>query len=250
MDLRRPVIFLTIAAGLCHAASAQDACNSTGFDKATVAAVRDGRTLALADGRELRLAGIEAGDEARSALDELTGGKPLRLARLGAAEDRYGRIAALAFPGDAAASLQQLLLAKGLAQVSARIGDKPCADLLLATEAAARKARIGLWADPNFAPLPVENLAGLQAKRGQFALVEGHVLSVRESGASIYVNFGRRWTRDFTVVILKRQQRIFAAAGLEPKRLEGHRVRVRGWIELRGGPVVMAEYPEQIERID
>jgi hypothetical protein len=32
------------------------------------------------------------------------------------------------------------------------------------------------------------------------------VLSVRESGATIYVNFGRRWTEDFTVTILKRNE--------------------------------------------
>jgi hypothetical protein len=98
--------------------------------------------------------------------------------------------------------------------------------------------------------LQVENLARLTAQRGHFALVEGKVLSVRESGATIYVNFGRRWTRDFTVTILKRQQRIFAAAGVEPKQFEGRRIRVRGWIEQRGGPIIAAEAPEQIEFAD
>ena len=95
-----------------------------------------------------------------------------------------------------------------------------------------------------------EDLNRLQAEKGHFALVEGKVLSVRESGATIYVNFGRRWTTDFTVIILKRQQRTFTDAGVEPKKLEGRRIRVRGWIEQRSGPVVMAEAPEQIELID
>ena len=98
--------------------------------------------------------------------------------------------------------------------------------------------------------MQAENLARLQAERGHFALVEGKVLSVRESGATIYVNFGRRWTRDFTVIILKRQQRAFAAAGVEPKQLEGRRIRVRGWIEQRGGPIIAAEVPEQIEFVE
>jgi hypothetical protein len=80
--------------------------------------------------------------------------------------------------------------------------------------------------------------------------VEGKVLSVHESGATIYVNFGRRWTRDFTVIILKRVSRVFTAAGVEPKQLEGHRIRVRGWVEQRGGPVISAEVPEQIEILD
>ena len=137
-----------------------------------------------------------------------------------------------------------------MSKVTARIGAKPCAAALLTIEGAARLARRGIWADPNFAPLQAENLSQLQAQRGHFALVEGKVLSVRESGATIYVNFGRRWTRDFTVIILKRQQRTFAAAGLEPKKLEGRRIRVRGWIEQRSGPVLMADAPEQIELID
>jgi hypothetical protein len=64
------------------------------------------------------------------------------------------------------------------------------------------------------------------------------------------VNFGRRWTRDFSVIILRRNQRRFAAAGIEPKRLEGRRIRVRGWLEQRRGPVIEADAPEQIEFAD
>ena len=175
---------------------------------------------------------------------------PLRLERLGAGSDRYGRLVAYAFAGEAQQSLQAAMLEQGQARVSARIGDKACTDALLTIEHAARAARRGLWADPNFAPLQAENLARLQAERGHFALVEGKALSVRESGATIYVNFGRRWTRDFTVTILRRQQRAFAAAGLEPKQLEGHHIRVRGWIEQRGGPIIQAETPEQIEFVN
>lgn len=78
-------------------------------------------------------------------------------------------------------------------------------------------------------------------------MVEGKVLSVRESGATIYANFGRRWTRDFAITILKRHRRDFAAAGIDPKELEGRRVRVRGWVEQRRGPMIEAAAPEQIE---
>ena len=88
------------------------------------------------------------------------------------------------------------------------------------------------------------------AEQGHFALVEGKVVSVRESGATIYLNFGRRWSTDFTVTILKRNARSFTAAGLEPKTLAGRRVRVRGWIEERGGPWIEATRPEQIEFTD
>jgi hypothetical protein len=142
------------------------------------------------------------------------------------------------------------LLAGGFARVGGRIGTRECATELLARERAARKAKLGLWAISYYDLLDADNPADVQAKRGRFALVEGKVVSVRESGATIYVNFGRRWTEDFTVTILKRNERSFAAAGVEPKRLSGRRVRVRGWIEERGGPWIEAARPEQIELID
>ena len=167
----------------------------------------------------------------------------------GADRDRYGRLVAFAFAGDAKQSLQQTLLEQGQARVSARVGDKACADALLAAERQARAARRGLWADPNFAPLPAESSTRLRDERGHFALVEGKVLSVHESGGTIYVNFGRRWTRDFSVIILRRNERSFAAAGIEPKQLEGRRVRVRGWLEQRRGPIIEADAPEQIELV-
>jgi len=234
---------------VCNAA-AQETCKLTTIGTANVAAVRDGRTLLLADGRELRLIGIEVSDDSRAAMETLVAGHSLRLERLGSELDRYGRLVAFAFTGDAQPSVQQALLEQGNARVTARVGDKPCADALLTAERAARAARRGLWADPNFAPLSAENLTRLQAERGQFALVEGKVLSVRESGATIYVNFGRRWTRDFTVTIPRRLGKAFTTAGVEPKKLEGRRIRVRGWLEQRGGPIITAEAPEQIEFAD
>ena len=161
-----------------------------------------------------------------------------------------GRVVTYAALPGAGQTLQETLLAQGEALVSARIGEKACTEALFTAEKAARAARRGLWADPNFAPLSSENLAGLDAARGRFALVEGRVLSVRESGATIYMNFGRRWTRDFTVTLLKRQQRTFAAAGLDVKQLEGRSIRVRGVIERRGGPIIDAAAPEQIELVD
>jgi DNA/RNA endonuclease YhcR with UshA esterase domain len=142
------------------------------------------------------------------------------------------------------------LLEQGQARVSARVGNKACADALLVAERAARATSRGLWANPNFALLNPDNRARLQAERGRFTIIEGKVLSVRESGSTIYVNFGPRWTQDFSVIILRRNQRIFKDAGLEPKRLEGRRIRVRGIIEQRRGPVIEADRPEQIEFAD
>ncbi len=249
--MRCTLLIVTVVCVLTPlAAPAETSCPLTAIGTASVAAVRDGRTLQLADGRVLRLAAVEAPDESRAALQTLTAGRTLRLARLtdgDAAHDRYGRLIAFAFAGDDALTVQQRLLAQGAAQVSAQVGDRSCADALLAAERQARAGRRGLWADPNFAPLAADNRARLEGQRGHFVLVEGKVLSVRVSGGTIYMNFGRRWTRDFSVVIPRRAHAAFAAAGVDPARLEGRRVRVRGFIEQRRGPIIEADAPEQIE---
>jgi endonuclease YncB( thermonuclease family) len=235
---------------LACSAAGQVSCKLADIGTATVADVRDGRTLLLADGRELRLAAIEVTDSSREALQQFVGGHSVRLEQLGSMADRYGRVVAFVYTENTEQSVQQAMVAQGQARVSGRIGNKACADMLFAAEKAARRARRGLWADPNFAPLRPENVTRIGAARGQFALVEGKVLSVRESGATIYLNFGRRWTKDFTVTILKRHRREFAAAGIDPKQLEGRPVRVRGWIEQRNGPVMEADAPEQIELVE
>lgn len=227
-------------------ARAQDGCTFADAGSATVRAVSESG-IVLDDGRTLRLAGIDTRHDAV----ELPAGTALTLKRLASVPqaDRYGRLTAHAFVTDVGAPrwLQADLVSRGLALVSSRVGDPACAKLLLAKEQSARAGKLGLWGEPVYVMGRAEDPAGVLQSRGRFALVEGTVASVRESGGTIYVNFGRRWSEDFTVTIAKRSERAFTAAGLEPKSLSGRRVRIRGWIEERGGPWVEAARPEQIE---
>lgn len=71
-------------------------------------------------------------------------------------------------------------------------------------------------------------------------------MSVRVSGGTIYLNFGRHWTRDFSIVVPRRLRADFAA-GVAPESLRGRRIRVFGFIEQRLGPTSEADAPEQIE---
>jgi endonuclease YncB( thermonuclease family) len=225
-------------------AQAQEACAPEGVGTVTVRAVVDGRTLLLTDGREVRLAGIEVTPEARSALESYIAGRDIVLK--GKATDRHGRLLAYAFAGTGPAA-QSNLVARGHARVAARVGDPACAAELLSAEQTARNQRLGLWGNPHYLTGKAANPADIAAERGRFALVEGRVLSVRESGGVIYVNFGRRWSEDFTVTVLKRSERAFSAAGVELKKLAGRHVRIRGYVEERGGPWIEATRPEQIE---
>jgi len=227
--------------------------------------VVDGRSFVLGDGREVQLAAIEvpatlqpdsssaaAGVAARDRLAMLLEGAEVTLKRADTETDRYGRMPAFAFVSrdNELRSLQAEMLAAGHARVGVRVGSRDCAGDLLAQEKAARAAKLGLWNDPYYVMKQADHPTEVLAGRGHFALVEGKVASVRPSGATIYVNFGRRWSEDFTVTILKRNERSFAAAGIDPNKLAGRRVRVRGWIEQRGGPWIEAARPEQIEVAD
>jgi endonuclease YncB( thermonuclease family) len=247
-------VFAAVAAAEARAVDT-GRCQLTPVGTATVQTALDGRTLRLSDGRQVRLIGLEVPDRhdraraARAALAALVEGREVTLARLREEADRYGRLPALVFPAPARSdsSIQRTLVAQGLARVSARVGDMACALQLLEAERAARSAGLGLWSDTDYLIRKAENPGEIPAGRGTFVLVEGQVLSVRESGGTIYLNFGRRWSEDFTVTILKRNERIFGNAGLDLKRLTGRRVRVRGFAEERGGPWIEAARPEQIE---
>lgn len=264
------VAAVSISCG-CFGVTAQErpqpalACGGEIIARGNAGRVLDGRTFILADGREVRLAAIEVpplpqqsaqapgGVAARDALAALLAGGEIELKQAELQNtDRYGRLFAFAFTARAGVehSVQADLIAAGFARVSARAGSHACALELLKREAAARAAKLGLWAGSYYDSLDADNPAAVLAEQGHFALVEGKVVSVRESGATIYVNFGRRWSEDFTVTILKRNARKFAAVGLDPKKLTGRRVRVRGWIEERGGPWIEAARPEQIEITD
>src|SRR5262249_1124906 len=142
------------------------------------------------------------------------------------------------------------LIAAGFARVGDLVGSRNCAVELLKSESAARRAKLGLWADSYYDVLDAETPTDVLARRGRFALGEGRGVSVREGGATSSVNSGRGWYEDFTVTVLKRNERNFTAAGLDLKGLAGRRIRVRGFIEDRGRPWIEAEHPEQIETAD
>ncbi len=227
-----------------------------------VGSLLDGRSFLLDDGREIRLPGIEvpqsplsgetgaraqAGSAARGALEAVLAGETVELRQRRPVSDRYGRMLAHAYVTRAGSqhSAAHELLTGGFARVSAHAED--CAAELLAREESARKGKLGLWGQGYYAVLAAENLGELAANRGHFTVVEGRVVWVAESGGTIYMNFGRRGSEALTVTILKRNERNFIAAGMDPRRLANLRVRVRGFMEERNGPRIEALWPEQIE---
>jgi hypothetical protein len=143
--------------------------------------------------------------------------------------------------------LQEELVAKGLARVYSFPDNRACVAELLARETEARAKRLGVWGSPAYRiqdALDVERLGRLTHS---YQLVEGTVASVGQGGGRIYLNFAKDWRSDFTISAERKDAAVFTTAAIDLKDLTGKRVRVRGWVEWRNGPMIEATHPEQIE---
>jgi endonuclease YncB( thermonuclease family) len=215
-----------------------------------VASVIDARSFRLEDGREVRLAGIERGGteraSGRATLSAIAGGRDVTLHGEDDTPDRYGRQSAFVFVAGSEHSVQSELLRRGEALVSSDIAEKNCAAALAAAESVARQAKLGIWGQST-AIKNAESPGDILAAIGHFTVVEGRVLSVRQAGATTYLNFGRNWTRDFAATISRRIIPVFENAGLGPKSLENRWIRVRGVVSSRGGPRIELLRVGQVE---
>jgi endonuclease YncB( thermonuclease family) len=239
-----------VAVMTAHAVSAAP-CAFEQQGEGRVSAVIDSRSFRLQDGREVRLAGIEqispekpASAQAQ-ALAAMLVGRDVRLTAEDDTPDRYGReLAFVWLPGEIL--VQRELLSQGEVIASPDVIDNECAAALMTAEGMARDSKRGIWADSTVIK-NTESPDGILAGVGRFMLVEGRVLSVRQTGATTYLNFGHSWTRDFAVTIPKQGLADLAAAGLVPKRLENKHIRVRGFVEARTGPRIEVRRAAQIE---
>ncbi len=246
----------------------------------TVAAVIDGDTLRLADGREVRLAGVMApkpplslaagtpwplADAARAALATLVHGRPVALrpatgaptaapaaegpvvADRAASLDRHGRVRAHIFREDGL-WVQGELLRQGLVRVHTTPDDATLATAMLARERDARATLRGIWGEEFYF---VRRAGDANRFIDSFQLVEGCVLDAARGKGQVFLNFGPDWRTDFTIRIAGSAAlaRFRADDGRDPLALKGKIVRIRGWLLSRNGPLIEATHPEQIEAI-
>lgn len=256
---RRPLLLL--AALLLAAASPAERLPPLGEGR--VAAVIDGDTLELEDGRRLRLAGIEAAkpppgreterrwplaEAATAALKGLAAGRTVRLhGPEGTLPDRHGRLPAHVVGADGR-WWQGELLAAGHARVRTQADGRDLAAEMLAIEAAARARGVGLWRTRAYVVRPAEPQR-LRRDIDSFQIVEGRVLRAEKRGGTVYLDFGEDWRSDVTARIGRDALRAFAKVGFDPLGLRAETIRVRGWIGEHYGPTVEITHPEQIERL-
>lgn len=209
-----------------------ESCRAPGtLREAREVKVVDGDTLRLADGRSLRLIGVNAPERAR-------GGRPSepfaeaatrQLERLVAADDgkvwlavgaqardHYGRSLAHAFGADGRSWAAQLLEA-GLGFAVALAPNTALAGCLFAAERRARAAGLGIWRrSPQLAPG--------QLRQGGFALVRGRINGVEHNRGGLWLAL------DGALVVQVEPQWLAAFDVRRLQALAGREVEVRGWL--------------------
>ncbi len=228
---------------------------SAAAQMATPAGVDERLEIRLEEGPVLKMTGIEP-----PRASALAPGRPKDIARELSnwlagrqllfepvdAPDRWGRTPARIFlvNDQGAVSLELALISGGLAQTALARG--PCADALRQSEAAARSAGLGLWADPAFFPVSPARPEDFVPRAGALILVEGKVFSVGRVAQRLYLNLSAK-RGALSATISKRNWPKFEKAGLAPAALVGKMVRLRGLAEVRLSPQIELYRPDQIE---
>ncbi len=223
----------------------------------------DDGALTLTDGRLFLPSGIAMPsrlypDEgmiraARAVVESTFSGQALQLAQ--GSSDRHGRLVGPAeLPTGQSLTLALLQAGAGYAQPELPTPPRTraraeaisrCNQAILSAENEARKDRRGIWAISGSITKATDE-TGLAARIGLYTLVEGKVTATGESRDRIYVNFGRHWREDFTIMLALRDFKPIFGNSLDPAMLRGTVVRVRGVLREQGGPAIFARVAEDV----
>lgn len=252
---RRAFLFLLASTAVCAAIAitgpahaAPPACDRS--DAYRVARALDGDSLILADGRELRLIGINTPEygknakpnqplarDAHQALAELVTGRCVTLVSESEPTDRYGRMLAHIVLPDGI-SAEEVLLRRGLGWMIAIAPNVAWTAKLGTAETEARARRRGVWNHPAFEPVPAEALN--RAHTG-FLLVQGTVRRVGRSGHAYYFDLAPRVTLRVSHAHWKRY------FNGEPDALLNRKLIARGWLtEHKNGLRMRLSHPAMV----
>ena len=215
--------------------------------------------IGLSDGRTVRLGGLDApnadhgapeiANAARNFLTERLLGRDADLVLLAGGTDRWGRTVAdlvVLNPGDGSAnSIASALLTAGYARVRPEFETRGCAAERLTIEDGARRGRLGIWRDPDFAVVQSSNSAELHRRSGRFVVIEGMVRRVGFARSRLYLELVPR--DGPTIVVARKLEAALAREGRPVGALVGQTIRALGALDDRFGPRIEVGDPAMIE---
>lgn len=219
-------------------------------DTATVRHVIDGDSFVLADGRQVRLIGINAPEigfedrpdeplarAARNRMAQLIERQPIILRYDREAADRHGRVLAYAARADGT-DVQAQLVREGLAWCVAIPPNTARAADYCGLEREPRAARRGIWGHPSYAPISADRLG--PGDTG-FKRVRGKVTRIGRGPHAVYVDLGPR----LNLLIPKESLREFPAGSLPT---QGQTLVARGWVtEYKNSLRMRVAHPAMLE---
>ncbi len=234
--MKIPGVFLCLSVALLPSAGVFAECGSPSGEFLSVARVSDGDTLKLADGRSVRVLGINApevthgqktgqpfGRESRAAAQafvDASKGK-VRLGFERETHDRYGRLLAHVYDGRSQ-SLAATLLRSGMALHIAVPPNTAQIHCLSKLESGARSESLGLWRDKYWQPLPTTSLRDNQTG---FRFVRGRITKIDINSAAWLEFEGQLVAR-----VAKKDWALFGYQQSDWFALKGKSVELRGWI--------------------
>jgi len=227
-----------------------------------VVEVIDGDTVKLENGKILRYIGIDTpemrkkiegrwiynpapfAEEAKKYNKKLVEGKYIRVEFDVKKIDEYGRLLGYVFVDNTFVNAK--LLEEGLAVLYTRPPNVKYVDLFVKLQKKARQEEKGLWRN-----CKMIDASSAYKFIGQIHTVRGKVLSTHRSQNCIFLNFGKDWKKDFTVVIFKESWDYFKRKGIDPVVFYKNKmVEVTGRIREYNGPEIIANLPEEIIILD
>ncbi|MBF0189275.1 MAG: thermonuclease family protein [Magnetococcales bacterium] len=223
--------------------------------------VIDGDTFLVDRNLRIRVLGIDTPELGRNGLADdpyaaeamrrtrdLIDGRSVTLVFDQQGMDDYGRILAYVKLIDGR-DLGEILLDEGLAMTYVRSPNLSRVEEYLAREERSRQQGMGIWSLNGAAGRSLSHRDALAAVGG-YRRVVGRVDTVSWVGRQAFLNFGRDYRTDFTVVIDRSDwRRHFQDAPDLTKSYQGKMIAVRGRIMRRNGPMIRISHPAQIEII-
>lgn len=226
-------------------------------------------TLRLENGKIYKLDNIripiQFNDLAIKFLEETLLGKKVGFYIVGedpvARADRFGHTLSHVVTEDGG-WIQAQMISRGLGWATASANSRDLIIPLLKYEDIARSEAVGLWEWPEFAVRDNDTI--VENSYNSFQVYQGKIKAISAKGEFVFINFGENPQTDFTITFKKRDMKPFKvrAGNLKrpdkdsartntnshtPPEFVGLTVRIRGWVEENGGPMMTLEYQEQLE---